>query len=277
MSYCKTCHTKSVRDWSHETGIRRPRAEWAASRRNGVKKACEQCGKTFVARHQQVVLGQGRFCSHKCAGLAAREPVERICKFCGKSFFTVPAMIKRGRGTYCSRRCQGDDLTQRVQSHCPRCGKEIWVIPSMLIDGKKFCSRECYAKSISGVDSLNWRGGVSFEPYCPKFNNKLKHYIRHKFNHKCVICGNSETSIRIDTNRKLSLAVHHVDYNKLQGCQGKTWALVPTCHKDHAKTNGDRWYWFALLINYWGVAPDTTLRTFPFCNLTLELEYPGIG
>lgn len=272
MGYCKSCHTKSVMERSYRLGLRRPREEYLATRRNGIERVCEQCGKTFTARNKQVQLGHGKYCSHKCQGLAARKPVERICKFCGKSFFTVPAEVKNGRGTYCSRRCQGDDLNMHQQHQCLQCGKEFQGLPS-----DKFCSHACYSKSICGTGSHNWRGGSSFEPYCPKFNNKLKHYIRHKFNHKCVICGNFETSVRADTNKKLSLAVHHVDYNKLQGCQGKTWALVPTCHKDHAKTNGDRWYWFALLINYWAVMPDITLRAFPFCSLTLELKYPGIA
>lgn len=278
MSYCKSCHKLSVLEWSHKTGIRRPRDVWAASRRNGVERVCEQCGKRFIARHRQVLLGQGKFCSKQCAGYAAREMVERKCKFCGKVFQIVPAQVERGRGTYCSRRCQGDDLLKRVQSNCPQCGKEIEAIPSRFKNGgKAFCSRACYEESIRGAGSRNWRGGSSFEPYCPKFNNKLKAYIRHKFNYRCVICGNIETTTRKDTNCTLNLAIHHVDYNKLQGCQGRTWALVPMCHRDHAKTNGDRWYWFALLINYWAVVPDVTLRAFPFCSLTLDLKYAGIG
>lgn len=90
----------------------------------------------------------------------------------------------------------------------------------------------------------NWQGGISYRPYCYKFNDKLKEYIRDQFGHTCFICGKSEKN----NNKKLS--VHHVDYNKMQGCNNK-WLLVPVCNSCNVKANYDRWYWFNLLVNYW--------------------------
>ena len=125
--------------------------------------------------------------------------------------------------------------------------------PANFMYGKKRSPIEC--KHISdghkginaGAKHPNWQGGKSYEPYCPKFNDKLKEDIRVAFDHKCFICGTSENG------RKLS--VHHVDYNKGQGC-GQRWSLVPLCRSCHMKTGYNRWYWFNLLSNYWALNPD---------------------
>ncbi len=91
----------------------------------------------------------------------------------------------------------------------------------------------------------NWKGGISEQNYCYKFNESFKEHIREKFNRTCYICGKSEENL----NKKL--CVHHIDYNKNAICNGKEFAFVPLCHSCHSKTNGNRWYWFNLLINYW--------------------------
>lgn len=93
-----------------------------------------------------------------------------------------------------------------------------------------------------GPNSSAWRGGVSFEPYCPKFNEKRKEKVRDNFNRRCAICGCPENG------KKLS--VHHIDYNKMQGCT-HGWNLVPLCPNCHSKTNSNRWFWFNLLQNWW--------------------------
>jgi len=98
---------------------------------------------------------------------------------------------------------------------------------------------------LAGDKNPNWRGGLSFGEYCPKFNGSLKEDIRDKYNRKCAICGKRES----DCNKKL--AIHHTDYNKNTLCNGKSWGLIPLCANCHAKTNGNRWYWFGLLYNYW--------------------------
>ena len=95
-----------------------------------------------------------------------------------------------------------------------------------------------------------WKGGISFEKYCYKFNDAFKEYIREKFGRKCYLCPKTEKE-----NRK-KLAVHHIDYNKNSICKGKAWAFVPLCGKCHGHTQGTRWYWFNLLINYWAMNPE---------------------
>lgn len=94
-----------------------------------------------------------------------------------------------------------------------------------------------------GENNANWKGGLSFQPYCPKFNKELKIYIRNKYNNLCFLCRKS--------GGKRNLSIHHVDYNKNTLCNGRNWGLIPLCGKCHSKTNYNRWYWFNLLSNYW--------------------------
>jgi hypothetical protein len=86
-----------------------------------------------------------------------------------------------------------------------------------------------------------WKGGISFEPYCPKFNNDLRRRIRAFFKDRCMICGKSSK----ENNRKL--CCHHVEYNKSACCDGKPIHFSALCHKCHSKTNIDRVRWEAML------------------------------
>lgn len=97
--------------------------------------------------------------------------------------------------------------------------------------------------SLPGPGSPSWKGGISFEPYCPKFNDKLKEKVRNEYNRKCVICGKNE----IDNGRKLD--VHHIDYHKNAGCDGREFKLIPLCWSCHDKTHHNRDYWETYCIN----------------------------
>lgn len=74
-----------------------------------------------------------------------------------------------------------------------------------------------------------WDGYISFEPYCPKFNIKKKEEIRNEYLRTCVISGEST----LQEGRRLS--VHHVDNNKMQGCDGVRWRLVPVTRSWNAR------------------------------------------
>jgi len=92
-----------------------------------------------------------------------------------------------------------------------------------------------------GNKNYNWKGGISFEPYCPKFNHDLKERVRAYFNFQCVTCGKSESE-----NGK-ALSVHHVEYNKQACCDGKPVQFAALCHRCHSKTNFDRENWEAMI------------------------------
>lgn len=88
-----------------------------------------------------------------------------------------------------------------------------------------------------GKEGHNWRGGISFEPYCPKFNDYLRLRIRKFFENRCVLCGKPE----IENGQNLSC--HHVEYNKSACCDGKPVQFAVLCKQCHGRTNHetDRW------------------------------------
>ena len=85
----------------------------------------------------------------------------------------------------------------------------------------------------TGENSGNWKGGTSFEPYCPAFNEQLKESIRNRDNRTCVLCGKNE----IQNGRRLS--VHHIDSDKTQGCNGKRWYLCALCRSCNSRPDTD--------------------------------------
>ena len=111
--------------------------------------------------------------------------------------------------------------------------------------GKKH-SKETLAKmskANGGKNNGSWKGGISYEPYCQKFTYKLKEQIREKYSRRCFLCGKTEK----ENHRKLD--VHHIDYNKNQGCDEHEWKLVPVCISCHGITGGDRNYWETLILD----------------------------
>jgi len=94
----------------------------------------------------------------------------------------------------------------------------------------------------------NWRGGVSFEPYCYKFNEKFKEKCRKHWKRKCGICGMDESKHIKIWYQKLS--VHHVSYNKQALCNDVSNLFIPLCKTCHNKTNSNRGFWETYLTNY---------------------------
>lgn len=106
-------------------------------------------------------------------------------------------------------------------------------------------TRAKLAESHRGEKCNFWRGGISFEPYCIKFNDEFKERVREFFGRGCAECGSPENGER--------LHVHHVNYHKDSCCAEDVAPLfVPLCRSCHAKTNFNREYWeerFTALIN----------------------------
>ena len=110
--------------------------------------------------------------------------------------------------------------------------------------------RKKIALSKMGDKNPLWRGGVSFEPYCPKFNEDFKERVREFFGHTCQFPGCGHVSKPGETK----LAVHHVNFRKDSCCSADVKPLfVPLCARScHLKTNTDREYWeqyFTDMIN----------------------------
>lgn len=101
---------------------------------------------------------------------------------------------------------------------------------------------------ISGSNSPMWKGGISFEPYCPKFTKEFKERVRAFFNYTCIECGTPQNGTKH--------CVHHVNFNKETCCDDTIPLFVPLCKSCHNKTNFDREYWknyfINIISNYYG-------------------------
>lgn len=97
----------------------------------------------------------------------------------------------------------------------------------------------------TGNKNPNWNGGVSFGKYCSKFNETKKKEVRDQYNNCDFISGLHKSII----NNNENLDVHHIDYNKEQGCNDTEWKLIPLSHSHHSKTNFNKWFWNKLFIN----------------------------
>lgn len=90
-----------------------------------------------------------------------------------------------------------------------------------------------------GEKSPVWKGGMSFLPYLPAFNGKLKLRIRTRDNFTCQLCFVKEC----DYFQKLS--VNHIDYDKTNNSDGN---LITLCRSCNAKVNFQREKWTTFFL-----------------------------
>lgn len=86
----------------------------------------------------------------------------------------------------------------------------------------------------SGAGHWNWKGGISFEPYCEIWKDKeYKQSILERDDHRCQ---NPNCSGEFADK----LCIHHIDYDKKNCHPGN---LITLCVSCNSKANKDRDYW----------------------------------
>ena len=105
---------------------------------------------------------------------------------------------------------------------------------NVIIKMRKTKSGQC-----CGKDNPNWHGGISFEPYCEKFNEPKKEEVRERDNRVCQECGKTEKE------NKQKLSVHHIHYDK-PNCDPD---LISLCRICNITANGNRDYWEEHFMN----------------------------
>ena len=85
-----------------------------------------------------------------------------------------------------------------------------------------------------GEKHPNWRGGLSFLPYLPVFNKRLKLEVRMRDNFICQLCDVKER----DYFQKLS--INHIDYDKKNNNLSN---LITLCRGCNSKVNFQRASW----------------------------------
>ena len=179
----------------------------------------------------------------------------------------LPDAAKAGAFAYWTPERRAAESKQMSGSNNPMFGLPKERSPNY---GKP-CSEETRRKigdCQRGPNSHSWKGGISFEPYCEKFNTALKAKVRKAFNYTCVKCGNKKY--------KPGLPCHHINFDKLAGCFGKPWNLITMCERCHGWSTVKRHDAFNLLISWWLLLPDITLNRFPFCELVIDANYNGL-
>jgi hypothetical protein len=84
-----------------------------------------------------------------------------------------------------------------------------------------------------GENAGNWHGGISFEPYCNKFNNTFKEAVRKRDDYTCQLCGCEQ----LLGGTKLS--IHHIHYDK-KNCYPD---VVTLCRSCNSRVNSNRDHW----------------------------------
>ncbi len=193
---------------------------------------CEMCGKTFQTHQSEIRRGGGRFCSKSCASkkrFQTYDP-ERALKISsaltGRVFTpewkSKISLALRGKPSNRAGRCCSEETKKKLAD--VRIGTKASEETKQKMSAKK-----------KGNKNSSWRGGVSFGPYCPKFNREFKERVRAFFDYTCLGCGIPQNGER--------LTVHHINYNKQTCCDGTMPMFAPLCRSCHGKTNHNREYW----------------------------------
>lgn len=134
--------------------------------------------------------------------------IKVICENCKIEFKKYKCYIKRHQHNFCSNKCFG-------------------VYVSKLYMGRKY-------PDFSGNKNPAWKGGKSFEPYSPSFNQQLKDKIRVRDNFICQKCGIPE----LECSRRL--AIHHIDNDKKNNKESN---LISLCISCNVKVEKNREHW----------------------------------
>lgn len=203
-----------------------------AYRWNGglVKCVCIICGIEYYLKPNQVE--RSKYCSPTCRGKGTytkikeiyndESDIEYVCKWCGTKFKAYLGRLSRD---FCTPLCK-DKYTTLHQSR-----KKGFIHSDKTRMLQSMIAKERFEDK---TKHPRWLGGVSFEPYCTKFNKKFKESVRERFGRVCFICGKPES----ENGRRLD--VHHVNYDKNCLCNEIKCEFVPLCMSCHGKTNGKR-------------------------------------
>lgn len=221
---------------------------------------CPMCGKSFEISTSRIMGRKTVCCSRKCSQLYNQQKKNNNSSnlYRDETWLRNEYEIKEKSITVIANEIGVSNWTIHewlLKFDIPvTTRKRIWTEESRLTSAKRMREnspskrpevRKKISESHMGELAPNWKGGISFEPYCPKFNKKFKNEIRERFEFKCYLCGVHE-----NTNSRC-LGIHHIDYNKNSICNGHDWAFVPLCSKCHGITGHNRWHWFNRLIYYW--------------------------
>ena len=87
-------------------------------------------------------------------------------------------------------------------------------------------------RDMHGENNHNWKGGISFEPYPPEFNDKLRKKIRERDENACQFCGSNGNGEKVQA--------HHIDYDRKISDELNLISLCRSCN-NRANHNESKW------------------------------------
>ena len=202
-------------------------------------RTCEKCGKSFKVKSNLI---KGRFCSKICM-----DEWQRTCRWedrVGEERAELIRVERRKRFTKNNPNNDPNALRKKSESikaflkEHPRTGKKNPFFGKRHTNdfkknssnrriGKRSYNDEQFKRqrerTPKGENHPMWKGGISFEPYDPRWNRRFKQKIKERDGNRCVECM-----------RDGKLAVHHIDYDKLNTIYRNCITLCFSCH---GKTN----------------------------------------
>jgi hypothetical protein len=240
-----------------------------------IEKICIVCNEKYFVKPSR---SRSKYCSYKCTWKARRcNKIKKICPICNTEFFIVPS--KLGKRTYCSKKCQniGNKITlnrpevkekirmkminrpvsletkkkqsiaakiatskSEVQAKHSIASRRAWKDPIIRAKTMEGLNRPETKIKISGKNAHNWKGGISCEPYCPKWTKEFRNRIRTFYNFECIVCGKSQNENVTKKRKLILLHCHHVEYNKQACCEDGEWRFAALCMSCHSKTRGSK-------------------------------------
>ncbi|UOF90786.1 Tn7 transposase TnsA N-terminal domain-containing protein [Fodinisporobacter ferrooxydans] len=153
-----------------------------------MERKCKHCDKVFEVRANQVVAGEGLFCSRQCLYESMKKRSLNTCINCGKQYEVKP---HKKDSKYCSRPCYWEDKkrklqgspfpkpTGRIDINCHQCGKSF---SKTLNSTRLYCSRKC-----SDAAKV-----VMEERTCPICKKKFESRVQSKHQRKKELCCSQE-------------------------------------------------------------------------------------
>lgn len=184
--------------------------------------------KFYGYRSDELSYGSGRLIVARCDGCCQY----RVLRNCDYRDLCLTCMNKSNQ--FCNI-LKGIKKPPRTKEHCDNISKankcrtitDEW--------------RRNISVSMQGIPYEEWTGFVANGEYCEKFDETCRERIRAKYGCRCYICDKLQDENMTKTGRSIKLAVHHVDRNKMQGCNGVQWKLIPLCMTCHNKTHSNTW------------------------------------
>jgi hypothetical protein len=153
---------------------------------------------------------------------AVREEMSNRSKIIWKDPVVKEKLIKSQRECHANPEYRLKQSTTRK-----RLMKENLALKQIVLDSIKKAQQ-----MNTGEKHYNFKGCISYEPYCKLFTPEFKNRVRAFYGYKCTLCGG--------VSPRRALNVHHCTYNKMQCCDETKPLFAALCDHCHGKTNGDR-------------------------------------